>query len=200
MSDTTPRASERMSPALAEALTVEEFKALRATIRERGTARVIVALITFVTWAVLVMTTGLTTHPMLSLVPLLVLEAGFESVLSLHVGAERVGRYLRIYYEASADAPKWETVIAAFGRTPAAHGSGLDALFAWTFVIAALFNGALAFWTIWLGSSEIIVEPGFWGVVVAHVAFLFRVAAGRQYAHHQRRADAAAFESVRSGR
>ena len=36
--------------------------------------------------------------------------------------------------------------------------------------------------------------------VVAHVAFLFRVAAGRQYAHHQRRADAAAFEAVRSGR
>ena len=74
-------------------LAVEEYRALRATIRERGTMRLVVALITFVAWAagaLAVVSWGSVSA--LALLPLLVLVAGFEVVFATHVGVERIGR------------------------------------------------------------------------------------------------------------
>ena len=71
----------------------EEYKALRSTIRERGTARPWMALCGFVAWAALLLATAaLSAPPVASIVPLLVLAAAFECVFALHVGVERIGR------------------------------------------------------------------------------------------------------------
>src|SRR5262245_24708088 len=90
-------------------LAVEEYRALRATIRERGTARLVVTTITFVSWAGLVTATcALNLPAVLGLVPLLVLTAGFEAGFAMHVGVERVGRFIQVRYEGDAGLPAWE--------------------------------------------------------------------------------------------
>ncbi|OLC51784.1 MAG: hypothetical protein AUH43_01735 [Acidobacteria bacterium 13_1_40CM_65_14] len=78
----------------------EEYSALRATIRERGTTRVWVFLVGLVAWGALtVATAALASTPVAVLLPLLILAAAFEAVLALHVGVERIGRYLQVFYE-----------------------------------------------------------------------------------------------------
>src|SRR5262245_51277 len=80
----------------------EQYRALRATIRERGTARVCVFLGGVAVWAAIAVTTGaISAPPIATLVPLLMLAATFEAVFALHVGVERVGRYLAVFYEDS---------------------------------------------------------------------------------------------------
>lgn len=129
-------------------LSVEEYRALRATIRERGSVRWIVIAVTFVGWAWLVAPTesllaapaGVLATPLFSLVPLLVLAAGFETVFGLHVGVERVGRYLQARYESPDGAlPQWEHEAMAAGDRPELR-SGIDPLASWLFVTAALIN------------------------------------------------------------
>src|SRR4051812_38040687 len=72
-----------------------EYTALRATIRERGTARVCIFAGGIVAWgAVATATAALASTPVSTLLPLVVLAAIFEAVFALHVGVERVGRYL----------------------------------------------------------------------------------------------------------
>ena len=72
---------------------LEEYRALRATIRERGTARVSIAVAGFAAWAALVLTTAtLATFPVATLLPLLFLALVFEAVFALHTGVERIGR------------------------------------------------------------------------------------------------------------
>jgi hypothetical protein len=61
-------------------LRVEEYRALRATVRERGTTRLIVSAITFVSWATLaVVVYAVSAIPLIAVFPLFVLVAGFES-------------------------------------------------------------------------------------------------------------------------
>src|SRR5438552_11434259 len=78
----------------------EQYRSLRATIRERGTARVWLFAGGIAVWAALAVTIGaLSAPPVATLVPLLVLVAAFEGVYALHVGVERVGRYLEVFFE-----------------------------------------------------------------------------------------------------
>ena len=93
-----------------DSLHFEEYRALRSTIRERGSLRVIVIVITFSAWAgALLAASALFTIPLFSLVPLTVLAAGFETVFALHVAVERIGRYIHAHYEPlSATTAGWE--------------------------------------------------------------------------------------------
>src|SRR5689334_22610803 len=97
----------------------EEYRALRATIRERGTLRHLTTVITFFVWAATMLWAALSLGaPTFVLVPLLVLAAGFEIGFSLHVGVERIGRYLQVRYEReSATLVCWETTAMAL-RVP----------------------------------------------------------------------------------
>ena len=80
---------------------LEEYRTLRDTIRQRGTARVWVFLAGFGMWAALtVATAALAALPVATLLPLLILAAAFEAVFSLHVGVERIGRYVQVFFEA----------------------------------------------------------------------------------------------------
>src|SRR4051812_31133305 len=109
-----------------------EFAVLRETIAARGTTRMVLLPVTFVGWAALtaalLLVGGL---PIASLLSLAVLVAGFEAIHALHVGVERIGRYLQVCYEADPDGPQWETTAMAVG--PALPGGGIDPLFSVVF-------------------------------------------------------------------
>ena len=78
----------------------EEYRALRATIRERGTARVCIFAGGIVAWAAAtIATAALASTPLATLLPLLVLASVFEAVFALHIGVERIGRYLQVFHE-----------------------------------------------------------------------------------------------------
>jgi hypothetical protein len=111
-----------------------QYRALRDTIRDRGTARIWIFVVGVVAWAALtVATAALVAPPVATLLPLLALAASFEAVYALHVGVERIGRYLEVFFDDS-----WEKAAMLFGRPPKAPR--IDPLFAIVFATAALFN------------------------------------------------------------
>src|ERR671930_289779 len=86
----------------------EEYRALRSTIRERGTARVWIFVVGIAACAaILVATAALAAPPAGVLIPLLVLASTFEAVYELNIGGERIGRYIQGVYEDRL--PAWET-------------------------------------------------------------------------------------------
>src|SRR4029453_8265216 len=88
---------------------------MRATIAQRGTARMILVPVTFVAWAATaIATAAVITVAISTLVPLMVLAGGFEAIFALHVNVERIGRYLQVFHE--PDDTGWETVASRFGQ------------------------------------------------------------------------------------
>ena len=102
---------------------VEEYRALRATIRERGTLRVWLFFAGIVAWAAAtIATASLAALPVATVLPLLVLASAFEALFNVHTGVERVGRYLQVFYAGDEGTAEWERTIMAYGR--AARGGG----------------------------------------------------------------------------
>ncbi len=188
MSDQTPQ------------LGLAEYIALRATIRERGTLRLLVILLTFVSWGSLVVL-PLALGPgrglaVVSLAALVVLAAGFEVVFAAHTGVERIGRYLQVRYESSpAEAPAWETMAMDLGRQAPRLGA---APLAWQlFLTAAALNAV----TPWLQANAGLGRPGGLGLVgLAHVIFVVRVLRARSSAVSQRERDLASISAWLSAR
>src|SRR5258708_32122541 len=86
---------------------LEEYKSLRATIRERGTARLWIFVSGIAAWAAASLaTTAITASPVATVVPLLVLAAVFEAGFAIHIGVERLGRYLQGFFQHDAEARK----------------------------------------------------------------------------------------------
>ncbi len=168
----------------------EEYRALRQTISQRGTARVWVFLAGILGWAALTMATAaLASLPVATFLPLLVLAVTFEAVFSLHVGVERIGRYLQVFHETEGG---WEHVAMAFGKPLA--GTGTDPLFAAYFLIAALLNIVPA-----LLAEPVQMELAVVGT--AHVLFVVRVLLAARTAAKQRASDLKRFEELKiSGR
>jgi hypothetical protein len=164
---------------------LEEYRALRATIRERGTARVWIVVGGLVGWAGLVVATAsLATLPVATLLPLLVLAGTFEAVFALHVGVERVGRYLQVFFE-----DQWEAAAMAFGRT--AVGGPADPMFAFVFIVAALVNFV----------PVLVAEPAAVEVEVigaAHLVVVARILVARRYAGRQRALDLERFQKLKA--
>lgn len=181
-----------------QTLALEEYRALRATIRERGSLRFLVTLITFVSWAIAAMgALALAGGPLASLLALAVLAAGFEVGFAIHVGVERIGRYIQVRFEATtpADSPWWEHAIMEIGRMPPAPG-GPQPLFAPLFVVAATLNVA----ALLTGASATLVADlpsiaGVSGAIALHAAFMWRLRQAIRFASGQRAVDLAAFSS-----
>ncbi len=170
----------------------EEYTALRATIRERGTARICVFVAGVAAWAALTLaTTAIGPTPLATLLPLLVLASAFEGVYALHIGVERIGRYLQVFHEhQSPETAAWEQTAMAFGRPKGA--AALDPLFTIPFALAALFNLTPA----------LIVDPPpttqeLVFVAGSHAIFLLRIFAARHIASRQRTIDLARFTEIR---
>ncbi len=132
-------------------------------------------------------TTAITASPVATVVPLLVLAAVFEAVFAIHIGVERLGRYLQVFFETDAEVRKWEHAAMAFGRPPGA--ARLDALFSIPFALAALINvlpATIAGPTL----PELIFVGG------AHALFLLRLGVAREVAKKQRAVDLERFREL----
>lgn len=122
-----------------------EYLVLRRTIATRGTLRPVVVLGGLGIWAALLIAVlAVLPFPVASVIPLLVLLVTFEIIRPLHFGAERIGRYLQVFYEEAgepdrplSDTPSWERVAMSFGSVP---GVGGHALFVPLFLMATAVN------------------------------------------------------------
>jgi hypothetical protein len=122
-----------------------EYVVLRRTIAQRGALRHILFIIGTSVWAVaLTVVLVWLPYPLAFLIPLLTLVAAFEAIRPLHFGAERIGRYLQVFYEETGepgrplrDTPSWERVAMRFGSVP---GVGGHPLFLPVFVLATALN------------------------------------------------------------
>ena len=164
----------------------EEYRALRETIRQRGTAKVWIFVVGTIGWAALTMATAaLASLPVATFLPLLVLAVTFEAIFSLHVAIERIGRYLQVFHE---DTTGWEHTAMSFGAP--LKGTGTSPLFVPHFVIATVLNIVPA----------LLAEPVQLEVTVvgsAHLLFLGRIFMAWRSAGHQRAADLKRFEEMK---
>jgi hypothetical protein len=167
-----------------------EYVALRATIRQRGTARMVMVPIIFTAWAATaIATSAVITVAISTLVPLIVLAAGFEATLALYLNVERIGRYLQVFHEPSngaLEAGRWEHVTMEFGRR--FPGGGVDPLFGRLFMLATSVN----FLPVALGG--IPLEIGV--IAVVHFLFISRVRLGQRAGRIQRVADLEHFQAL----
>jgi hypothetical protein len=173
----------------------DEYRELRATIRERGTARIYLFAAGIAAWtAATIATTALASSPLATLLPLLLLASVFEGIFALHIGIERIGRYIQVFYETDADDDghqqrRWEHAAMDFGRP--AGAPALDPLFTMLFLLAAAFNIAPAMLLNPI-QSELIFVGG------AHALFLLRVVVARQAASRQRGIDLERFRQLKN--
>jgi hypothetical protein len=154
---------------------LDEYRALRAAMNERGTVRVCVFAGGIAVWAAIALATAvLTTTPLAVLLPLVLLAAVFEAVFALHAGTERIGRYLQVFHE-----DRWERVASEL------RGSRMlaaDALFIVPFLTAVLINLAPV-----VVENPVPVEWIFVGG--AHGLVVLRMVAAVSAAGRQRAAD-----------
>lgn len=167
-----------------------EYTALRDTIRERGSLRMCAILIALAAWGVLAI--GLLAAQLTgaaTMVPVVVLAAGFEISFFIHTGVERIGRYIQVFYEEEQNTTAWETCAMNYGRS---FPGGTDPLFITLFASAAVVNFVSTF-----GLST--RRPG-WMLVsfVAHLAFGWRLVNARQLSGSQRGTDVERFRSLRA--
>lgn len=141
--------------------------------------------VVFVGWAgTAVATAAVITVALSTVVPLLVLAAGFETIFALHMNVERIGRYLQVFHERDGG---WEQVAMAFGtRFPA---TGPDPLFAQLFVFGVSVN----FLPAALGGE--VVEVAI--IALVHLAVIYRVRMAKGMAAKGRAEDLERFEQLR---
>jgi hypothetical protein len=168
---------------------IEEYRALRDTIRERSTLRIWMVLAGLTVWGTLTIATGsLAELPISSLLPLLILSATFEIVFGLHTAVERVGRYIQVFFENDVTDRGWEHQAMAYGRQ--FPGSGPDPLFAVYFWAATVLNIVPA--------AMARPAPVEWAVVGAlHALVIGRIALARRQAGQQRAQDLQRFQRLK---
>ncbi len=161
-----------------------EYLVLRRTIADRGTLRPIIVLAGMAVWAALLMAElALLPFPVAASIPLMALVVTFEVIKPLHFGAERIGRYLQVFYEEDgdpgrrlSDTPSWERTAMSFGVVP---GVGGHALFVPAFFLATAIN--------YLG----VILPGpvpieMFAMAVPHLAFIAWLVAADRAMRRQR--------------
>jgi hypothetical protein len=176
-------------------LRVEEYQALRATIRSRGGLRLTLCLLGLAAWALtLVAVLAWLPNPIAGSIPLLLLIATFEVNRMLHLGVERIGRYLQVFYEdpavAGPDSPAWERTAMSFGA--AVPGAGGHPLLLPIFLIATLLN----FLTVVL-PGPLPLELGV--MTVPHVSFAIWMVYADQGMRKQRTRELDRFRELRRG-
>jgi hypothetical protein len=157
---------------------------MRATILQRGTARMVLAPVTFIAWAATaIATAAVITVAISTLVPLLVLAAGFEAIYALHTNVERIGRYLQVFHDYDEG---WEHIAMEFGRRfPEARK---DPLFSRLFVTGVSVN----YLPVALGgeSTEMVV------LALLHMILIGRIRLAGAAAARQRGQDLERFRAL----
>jgi hypothetical protein len=134
-------------------------------------------------------------YPLAAVIPLVVLVTTFEVIRPLHVGAERIGRYLQVFHEektrgdaARLTTPAWEQTAMAFGA--AVPGAAGHPLFMPLFVIATLVNTLAV-----LLPRPVPVEMAL--LAVPHAAFLIWLVVADRAMRAQRAKELARFRDLR---
>ena len=161
-----------------------EYLVLRQTIARRGALRPILMLAGIATWAALLTAVlVLLPYPVAAAIPLLVLVVTFEAIRPLHFGAERIGRYLQVFYEehgesgrALGDTPAWERVAMSFGPVPGVGGHPL-------FVPAFFLTTTLNYLAVLLPQP---VEIEMIVMAIPHLAFIAWLVAAHRAVRNQR--------------
>jgi len=171
-------------------LSETEFAVLRATIATRGTVRMALLPVTLVTWAFLAAALALWAETPIAVVfPLAILVAGFEAIHALHVGVERIGRFIQVNYEGTPDAPTWESTAMRIG--PALPGGGIDPLFTVVLMSATFAN--------LIPAAMVMPTTAEYGVLAAlHLVFIVRLIRARGAAARQRAVDLETFKAIKS--
>jgi hypothetical protein len=173
-----------------------EYVILRRTIAQRGALRPILALAGLAIWvATLIAVLAVLPYPVAAAIPLLALVVTFEVIRPLHFGAERIGRYLQVFYEedgepgrALHDTPAWERVAMSFGTVP---GVGGHPLFVPLFFMATAMN----FLAVLLPRPE-AVELSV--MAIPHLAFIAWLIAADRAMRTQRAIELARFRELRA--
>ena len=171
-----------------------EFEALRATIRSRGQARVLAFLAGLGLWALaLIGILGWVQNPIAAVIPLLLLVTTFEAVRTLHLGVERIGRYLQVFFEESAAEgatapPSWERTAMAFG--PSLPGAGGHPLFLPVFLLATVVNLIAV-----MLPGPLLLE--IYTLLVPHIAFLLWMIYCDRGMRKQRATELARFRQIK---
>jgi hypothetical protein len=171
-------------------LSETEFGVLRSTIAVRGTVRMALLPTVVCGWAFVALIVLLYAElPVTVIFPLAILVAGFEAIHALHVGVERIGRYIQVNYESLPNAPQWESTAMRVG--PALPGGGIDPLFTVVFMTATFAN--------LVPVAAIAPERIEFGILAAlHVAFIIRLVRARGAAARQRAVDLETFTAIKS--
>ena len=172
-----------------------EYLVLRKTIAQRGGLRPILVLIGTGMWAALLIAVlVLLPYPVAAAIPLLVLVVTFEVIRPLHFGAERIGRYLQVFYEEQdeagrtlSDTPSWERVAMSFGSVP---GVGGHALLVPTFLLATAINYLAV-----LLPQPVAIEMSV--MAVPHLAFIAWLVAADRAMRSQRSIELARLRELR---
>ena len=162
---------------------VEEYKALRATISQRGSVRTCVFVAGLAIWCMVALAATFIAIPLMTVLPLLLLAGTFEAIFALHVGVERIGRYLQVFHQ-----DRWEKTAMAFGAPLA--GTGSDPLFIVFFGLATMCNFVPV-----LLAEPVRIELAMLGGV--HALFIVRLVVARRVAGRQRAADLERFRNLR---
>jgi hypothetical protein len=175
-------------------LAVAEYTALRATMAARGHLRFILVIGGLAAWAGTLLAVLIALpQPVLALVPLLLLIVVFEALRSLHAGVERIGRYVRVYFEdrcPEGGPPSWERAVPQIGgRLPGAAG---HPLFMPIFLLATVLNQ--------LAVALPGPMPEEWIVLgLLHAAFVVWMLYVDRGVRAQRAHDEARFREIRDG-
>ena len=161
-----------------------EYLVLRRTIAARGALRPILMLCGTGIWAALLTAIlVLLPYPVAAAIPLLVLVVTFEVIRPLHFGAERIGRYLQVFYEEQrepgrplSDTPAWERVAMSFGTVP---GVGGNPIFVPAFLLATAVNYLAV-----LLPQPVAIEFGV--MAIPHLAFIAWLIAAHRAMRNQR--------------
>ena len=162
---------------------VEEYKALRATISQRGSVRTCVFVAGLAIWSMVALAATFISIRLITVLPLLLLAGTFEAIFALHVGVERIGRYLQVFHQ-----DRWEKTAMAFGAPLA--GTGSDPLFIVFFGLATMCNFVPV-----LLAEPLRIELAMLGGV--HALFIVRLVVARRVAGRQRAADLERFKNLR---
>jgi hypothetical protein len=135
-------------------------------------------------------------YPVAAVIPLIVLVATFEVIRPLHFGAERIGRYLQVFYEEDgqperglSETPSWERVAMRLSAVP---GTGGHALFVPVFFLTTIVNTL----PVLLAQPPATpVELG--ALAVPHVAFMLWLFNADRAMRAQRNAELDQFRSLR---
>ncbi len=160
---------------------LEEYRALRATIGARGTARQAIVVAGTVCWAALVIVlVTFSALPVETLISLTAVASVFEVSFAMHTGVERIGRYLQVFHESSEETARWESIAMSHGAL--FTNVGVDALFTPVFTVAVVLNLIPA-----MAAGSFAADTGV--VVLVHVLYLARIWQARTHARSQRAAD-----------